>query len=235
MTGAGLSYALAGRFAEEGAKVVIADSNQEAGKAAAKKLKGHFEPLDTGDAASVERAVEAIAGALGRIDVWINNPNAPHRGFALDLKPEDWDADMATILSGSFYCARAAGRVMVSQKSGSIVNLASVNGLFAQKAAASDGAANAGLIMLTKVLASEWAAQGVRVNAVAPGAQLTAPPEAQTYLSRIPMGRTAEVNEVVEAVTFLASDEASYMTGETLRVDGGWTAYHLFHPFEEAF
>lgn len=125
-----------------------------------------------------------------------------------------------------------------------MVNIASVNGLFAQKARAPYCSAKAGLIMLTKVLASEWGAQGVRVNAVAPGIFMTELVQQgidqgivkkETYFSRIPMGRMGEMNELIEAVKFLAGDEASFVTGEVLRVDGGWTAYHLFYPFEEAF
>lgn len=242
--GRGIGYSLAERFNSEGAKVVIAEKNPEIGAASAQKLKATFEPLDVSNVANVKQVVEAVVKRHGRIDVWVNNAGIAHKGYAVDLEPEDWDADIGVMLSGAFYCARYAGKVMIEQGRGNMVNVASVNGLFAQKGRAPYCSAKAGLIMLTKVLASEWAEHGIRVNAVAPGVVMTELVRQgidqgivteQAYLSRIPMGRMGELNEVVEAVTFLASDEASFVTGEVLRVDGGWTAYHLFYPFEEAF
>ncbi len=242
--GRGIGYALAERFAHEGARVVIAEINLQTGQSAADRLGARFLPLDVRDARAVDAAVETITAQCGRIDVWINNAGVAHKGLAVDLTPEDWDADIGVMLSGAFYCARAAGKVMLAQGRGSMVNIASVNGLSAQKARAPYCAAKAGLIMLTKVLASEWGERGVRVNAVAPGVVMTDLVQEgidqglvseSAYLSRIPMGRFGALSEVVEAVLFLASDEASFVTGEVLRVDGGWTAYHLFYPFEKAF
>lgn len=242
--GRGIGYSLAERFGSEGAKVVIAEKNPETGAASAQKLNATFESLDVSDAANVKQVVEAVVKRYGRIDVWVNNAGIAHKGYAVDLEPSDWDADIGVMLSGAFYCAKYVGKVMIEQGRGSMVNVASVNGLFAQKGRAPYCSAKAGLIMLTKVLASEWAEHGIRVNAVAPGVVMTELVQQgidqgivteQTYLSRIPMGRMGELTEVVEAVTFLASDEASFVTGEVLRVDGGWTAYHLFYPFEEAF
>jgi 3-oxoacyl-[acyl-carrier protein] reductase len=242
--GRGIGYSLAERFCGEGAKVVVAEKNPETGAAAAQKLNATFELLDVSDAASVKQVVDAIVRGHGRIDVWVNNAGIAHKGYAVDLEPDDWDADIGVMLSGAFYAAKYVGRVMIEQRRGNMVNIASVNGLLAQKGRAPYCSAKAGLIMLTKVLASEWAEHGIRVNAVAPGVVMTELVQQgidqglvteQTYLSRIPMGRMGQLNEVVEAVTFLASDEASFITGEVLRVDGGWTAYHLFYPFEEAF
>lgn len=242
--GRGIGYALAERFAQEGAKVVIAELNAESGKAAADKLNATFEQLDVRDAKAVAKVVESIVARFGRIDVWVNNAGVAHKGLAVDIEPEDWDADIGVMLSGAFYCAHYAGKVMLNQKHGAMVNVASVNGFFAQKGRAPYSSAKAGLIMLTKVLASEWAEHGVRVNGVAPGVVMTDLVQQgidqglvteQTYKSRIPMGRMGELNEVVEAVTFLASSEASFMTGEVMKVDGGWTAYHLFYPYETAF
>ena len=242
--GRGIGYALAERFAREGAKVVIAEIDHVTGQAAALKLNATFEPLDVRDARAVARVVDAIVARHGRIDVWVNNAGVAHKGLAVDLEPEEWDADIGVMLSGAFYCARYAGKVMLQQKQGAMVNVASVNGFLAQKGRAPYASAKAGLIMLTKVLASEWAEHGVRVNGVAPGVVMTDMVQQgidqglvteQAYLSRIPMGRLGELNEVVEAVTFLASSEASFMTGEVMKVDGGWTAYHLFYPYETAF
>lgn len=243
--GRGIGYALAEAFAHEGARVVILEANTQSGAAAAEKLGAAFIPLDVTDAAAVQRAVAAVVEQQGRIDIWVNNAGIAHMGLAVDLTPEQWDQDIAVMLSGPFYCAQQAGRVMIEQGGGNVINIASVNGLFAQKARGPYSSAKAGVIMLTKVLASEWAEHGIRVNAVAPGVIMTdLVQEAfdtglvspQKVISRTPMGRPGEMNEVVEAVLFLANEEeASFVTGEVLRVDGGWTAYHLFYPFEEAF
>jgi len=242
--GRGIGYSLAERFASEGSEVVIAEKNPETGASSAQKLNATFESLDVSDAANVKQVVDSVVKRHGKIDVWVNNAGIAHKGYAVDLEPDDWDADIGVMLSGAFYAARYVGKMMIEQGRGNMVNIASVNGLFAQKGRAPYCSAKAGLIMLTKVLASEWAEHGVRVNAVAPGVVMTELVQQgidqgivteQTYLSRIPMGRMGDLNEVVEAVTFLASDEASFVTGEVLRVDGGWTAYHLFYPFEKAF
>ena len=242
--GRGIGYALAQAFANEGAQVVILEINPEAGMAAAEKTGGLFLQLDVSNAAAVGKVVAAIVDRYGRIDVWVNNAGVAHKGLATELTPTDWDIDISVMLSGAFYCANQVGPVLF-QQGGNLINIASVNGLFAQKGRAPYCAAKAGLIMLTKVLAAEWAEHGVRVNAVAPGVVMTdlvqeginlGIASEDTYLGRIPMGRFGDLQEIVEAVLFLANEaEASFVTGEVLRVDGGWTAYHLFHPFEEAF
>jgi 3-oxoacyl-[acyl-carrier protein] reductase len=242
--GRGIGFAAAERFAQEGAKVVIAEINPETGAAAAAKLNGTFEQLDVSNKKAVARVVQSIVDRHERIDVWVNNAGLANKALAVNLEPDDWDKQLGVMLSGPFYCAHYVGKIMIEQKSGNMVNIASVNGLQAQKARGAYATSKAGLIMLTKVLASEWAEYGVRVNAVAPGVVMTDLVRSnieegivteQAYLSRTPMGRLGELNEVVEAITFLASDEASFVTGEVLRVDGGWAAYHLFYPFETAF
>src|SRR5450432_463031 len=134
--GRGIGYAVAERFAQEGAKVVIAEIDPETGRDAAAKLNATFEQLDVRDAHAVARVVDAVVARHGRIDVWVNNAGVAHKGLAVDLEPEDWDADIGVMLSGAFYCARCAGKVMIKQHRGAIVNMASVNGLFAQKARA---------------------------------------------------------------------------------------------------
>jgi NAD(P)-dependent dehydrogenase (short-subunit alcohol dehydrogenase family) len=243
--GRGIGYALAEAFIREGAKVVILEINAERGAAAAEALKAHFLPLDVRDFAMVKRTVQAIKEQFGRIDVWINNAGIAHKALAVELAPEDWDADIQTMLSGAFYCASQVGQIFIEQGHGNLINVASVNGLLAQKARAAYCSAKAGLLMLTKVLASEWGEHGVRVNAIAPGVVMTELVQEgisqgviseDAYFGRIPMGRMGTFQEVVEAVLFLANEEeSSFMTGEVLRVDGGWTAYHLFYPFDKAF
>ena len=243
--GRGIGYALAQAFADEGARVIILEIDATTGAAAAEKTGGTFLQLDVSNAAAVRQTVAAIMERHEKIDVWINNAGVAHKGFVTELTPADWDMDVGVMLSGAFYCANQVGPVLFQQGRGNMINIASVNGLFAQKGRAPYCAAKAGLIMLTKVLAAEWAEHGVRVNAVAPGVVMTDLVQAgidqgivseDAYLGRIPMGRFGDLQEIVEAVLFLANEaEASFVTGEVLRVDGGWTAYHLFHPFEEAF
>ena len=242
--GRGIGFALARAFRAEGARVVIAEIDALRGRDAAQSLGAHFLHTDVSDHQSVRQAVDAIIADHGRIDVWINNAGVAHKSPVVDLDVDGWEADIGVMLSGSFYCAKYAGKVLIKQGSGCMVNVSSVNGLLAQKARAGYCAAKAGINMLTKVLASEWGEHGIRVNAVAPGVVMTDLVEEginlgnvteEQYLGRIPIGELGELNDVVEAVLFLASDEASFVTGEVLRVDGGWTAYHLFYPFDEAF
>lgn len=242
--GRGIGYALAEQFTTEGAVVIIAEIDPDTGQQAADLLGAHYLPIDVSDPESVHKAVDAIVEQHKRIDVWINNAGVAHKAPVVDLDIDGWVADIGVMLSGTFYCAKYAGQVMIEQGSGCMVNISSVNGAFAQKARAGYCSAKAGINMLTKVLASEWGEHGIRVNAVAPGVVMTDLVQEgidqgivteDQYLGRIPMGQLGELDDVVEAVLFLSSDEASFMTGEIMRVDGGWTAYHLFYPFDKAF
>ena len=240
--GKGIGFSLAEAFAKEGSTVIIAEIDPEIGKKAAKELGVIYEQLDVRNPIAVKKVVESIRDRFERIDIWINNAGVAHKGTVVDLDPTEWDTDIDVMLNGAFYCANQVGKIMLEQGSGNMINIASVNGLLAQKARASYCSAKAGLIMLTKVLASEWAEHGVRVNAVAPGVVMTDLVQEgirkgiateKTYLGRIPMGRLGNLQEVVESVLFLANDEeSSFITGEILRVDGGWTSYHFYHPFQ---
>lgn len=244
ITGAarGLGLGMARRFGESGDHVVLTDIDQEAGVAAAEGLTGQgaratFLALDVRDPAMVDEVVGAIRANHGGIDVWVNNAGIARKGPAETLADDDWDQSIGVMLSGAFHCARSAGRVMLEQGSGVIVNIASVNGYHAIEGRVAYSVAKAGLVMLTQALGIEWAARGVRVVGVAPGVVMTdlvaagiaaGTASVGVYERRTPMRRLGEVDEVAEAVVFLASDEASYIVGETLRVDGGWTAYQLF-------
>lgn len=244
ITGAarGLGLGMARRFADAGDRVVLTDIDTQAGAAAAAELAGHggqvtFQALDVRDPTMVDAMVGAIRASHGAIDVWINNAGIARKGPAETLALEDWDQSIAVMLSGAFHCARSAGRVMLEQGRGVIVNIASVNGYQAIEGRVAYSVAKAGLVMLTQALGIEWAARGVRVVGVAPGVVMTelvsqgigaGTASVAAYERRTPMGRLGEVDEVAEAVVFLASDDASYIVGETLRVDGGWTAYQLF-------
>jgi len=233
---------MARRFAGSGDRVVLTDVDQGAGRTAAEALmrqgaQATFLRLDVRDPVMVDEVVGAIHASHGGIDVWVNNAGIARKGPAETLPDEDWDQSIGVMLSGAFHCARSAGRVMLERGSGVIVNIASVNGFYAIEGRVAYSVAKAGLVMLTQALGIEWAARGVRVVGVAPGVVMTdlvaegiaaGTASVDVYERRTPMRRLGEIDEVAEAVMFLASDEASYIVGETLRVDGGWTAYQLF-------
>lgn len=244
VTGAarGLGLGMARRFAASGDRVVLTDIDHETGVAAAEALaaegvRASFHALDVRDPVMVDQVVGAIRASHGTIDVWVNNAGIARKGPAETLAIEDWDESISVMLSGAFHCARSAGRVMLGQRSGVIVNIASVNGYHAIEGRVAYSVAKAGLVMLTQALGIEWAPRGVRVVGVAPGVVMTdlvasgiadGTALIEVYERRTPMQRLGDVDEVAEAVMFLASYEASYIVGETLRVDGGWTAYQLF-------
>jgi NAD(P)-dependent dehydrogenase (short-subunit alcohol dehydrogenase family) len=244
VTGAarGLGLGMARRFASGGDHVVLADIDAPVGSAAASSLeregaRATYVELDVRDPAQVEAAVEEVESGLGPIGVWVNNAGIARRGAAESLVRADWTDSLDVMLSGAFYCSQAAGRRMLDRGAGVIVNIASVNGYFPIEGRVAYSVAKAGLVMLTQALGIEWASRGVRVVGVAPGvvmtelvarAVATGAASVETYERRTPMRRLGDVEEVAEAVAFLTSDEATYITGETLRVDGGWSAYQLF-------
>jgi NAD(P)-dependent dehydrogenase (short-subunit alcohol dehydrogenase family) len=240
VTGAAQSIGLAcaTAFAREGAHIVIADINREKAEEAAESLRADnlsavALPLDVRDPDQAQAVVQETVRLWGRIDVWVNNAGVAHHYDSLDLPPDLWKSSLDVLLSGAFYGCQAAGRAM-RDHGGSIVNMASVNGLVALPRRAAYATAKAGLIMLTRVLAAEWAAYKIRVNAVAPSPVATSGMAdwgvahgfaGSLYVDRHPMKRMGELHEVTDAVLFLAGDEASFVTGETLCVDGGWVAY----------
>jgi len=242
VTGAarGLGLGIARRFAEDGNIVVLADADRERGSAAAADLRDAraaptFMALDVRDVDQVNAVAERIVSEHGRIDVWVNNAGVARGGPAESLSRADWEESIASIVTGAFHCSQAAGRAMLARGSGVIVNVASVNGYRAIEGSVAASVANAGLIMLTQALGIEWAGRGIRVVGVAPGVAITAdtdgiPPTVPVGVldRRTPMHRPGGINEVAEAVLFMSSSEATYIVGETLVVDGGWTAYHLF-------
>ena len=240
--GRGLGLAMARRFGAAGAHVVVAEFEAERGRQAAADLRqagaaASFEPLDVRDPAQSMALVQRVAARQGAIDVWVNNAGVQHIAPAEDLPTAAWDNLLAVLLSGTFYCSQAAGRHMLERGRGVIINVASGAAYVAAEGRAAYSTAKAGVVMLTQALGIEWARRGVRVVGVAPSAALTdlmqsvfdagqASPEA--LMRRTPLGRLATVEEVAEAVAYLASDQASYVVAETLRVDGGFVAYQLF-------
>lgn len=240
--GRGLGLGMAKRFGQEGAQVVIAELDSDAGTRAAASLTDDgisavFEPLDVSQPEQSAGLVQLLVQMYGHIDVWVNNAGIAHKAPAESISIEAWDTSIAVMLSGVFYCSQAAGRQMLAQGSGTIINIASVGGIQHIENRVAYSVPKAGVIMLTQALGIEWAKRGVRVVGIAPGVVMTelvqkgideGTANLDAYLRRTPMRRLGEVDEIAEAVLFLASEQASYIVGEVLRVDGGWTAYQLF-------
>jgi NAD(P)-dependent dehydrogenase (short-subunit alcohol dehydrogenase family) len=222
---AGADVALAGRGVKacEEAAAAIAEATGRRTRAFA---------VDVTVASDVEKLAHEVESQLGPVDILVNNAGTNIRGPIEQLTEADWDTVIDTNLKGPFLCARAIGPRMVKRGWGRVINLASVLGIIALPGRAPYCSSKAGIINLTRVLALEWAGTGVTANAICPGAfgtelnrpLLDDPVKYQEFVRRIPMGRWGEVEEIAGAVVFLASDAATYVTGSSLFVDGGWTA-----------
>lgn len=236
--GAGIGKATALRFAEEGAKVVICDLNEAAGHETLKELGPHaaFYKVNVANRAEVQAWVDAVTARYGRIDVLINNAGVLRDGLLVKVREgqlvgqmseADFDLVISVNLKGVFNCTQAAAPVMIRQNSGVILNATSIVGLDGNFGQTNYVATKAGVVGMTKVWARELGRFGIRVNAVAPGFTATemvaAMPEKilDSMKSHTPLGRLGEPRDIANAYLFLASDEASFITGETLRVDGG--------------
>ncbi|GAB4251655.1 3-oxoacyl-ACP reductase FabG [Deferrisoma sp.] len=225
----GIGRAVAERLSREGARVLVTGRDPEvaARVAAALPAEALGTGLDVADPGSVEVAVGRVLEAWGRIDILVNNAGITRDNLALRMKLADWRAVIDTNLTGAFLCAKACLRPMVRAKSGAVVNISSVVGALGNPGQPNYCAAKAGLEGLTRSLAREYANRGVRVNAVAPGyiaTDMTAElPEAvrEGLLAQVPLARLGRPEDVAEAVAFLASDRAAYITGQVLHVNGG--------------
>ena len=236
VTGAarGIGAACARRFAAEGAAVVIADILEEKGEATAQAIRDDggsaaFIPCDTGDAAQARALIERTVARHGRIDVLVNNAGIFTIADFLDVTEEEFDRVLRTNLKGYFLVGQAAAREMAAAGSGSIVNMSSVNGVMAIETIAAYVVSKGGVNQLTSVMALALAPKGVRVNAIGPGtiltelsgSLLTDEAARRRVLSRTPMGRVGQPEEIAGIAVFLASDDSSYVTGQVIYADGG--------------
>ena len=240
----GLQFAHA--LAERGAHIVLADLDQTTCDQCAAKIGAEYETASLGIACDVAkpedvaRLVDRTMAEYGRIDVLVNNAATQPPGFFTPLEEyslDAWNEVLAVNLTGMFLVAQAVGKVMVNQKKGSIINIASIYGIGGPdhrvyagcefNTPAAYAVSKAGVIGLTKYLATYWADKGVRVSAITPGGVYRnhEDPFLSAYEAHVPMGRMAEEHEISGAVVYLASDASSYVTGHNLIVDGGWTAW----------
>ena len=236
VTGAsrGIGLAIATELAREGADVAILSTSVKEDLAA--KLSSELGvqvksyACDVADSATVQSVFKQIIADMGTVDILVNNAGITRDGLLMRMKDEDFDAVIATNLRSVFLCTRAVARTMMGNRSGHIVNVSSINALRGQAGQSNYAAAKAGVIGLTRTNAMELAARGITVNAVAPGfidTDMTAKLGAEIrekYASQIPLGRLGQPEDVAKLVAFLASDDAKYITGQIIGVDGGLNA-----------
>ena len=225
----GIGRAICTEFSRQEARVAVLSTRMEGARAAAQEMPGETLPLeaDVEDFAAVQAAVDGTLERFGKLDILVINAGIARDNLLLRMSEEDWDRVLATNLKGAFNCTKAAVRPMMKAKSGRIIAISSVVGICGNAGQANYAASKAGLIGFAKSMARELATRNITVNAVAPGLIETDMTAALTdaarsaMLSQVPMGRPGLVEEIAHAVSFLASDQASYITGQVLQVDGG--------------
>lgn len=221
-------------FARQGADVIVADINIELARKTADEInavgcRAQAEELNVADAAEAQNVVNKILDKFKKIDILVNNAGITRDNLLMKMPPEDWEAVIKVNLSGAFNCIRAVSRAMLKQRSGKIINIASIIGLIGNPGQANYSASKAGLIALTKTTAKELASRNINVNAVAPGFISTRMTQSLSeevkgrMFERIPLGRFGKPDDIAAACVFLASSDADYITGQTLIVDGGMT------------
>jgi len=246
----GIGLAVARRFLDDGARVVIADKDEDAGDEAISTLGElgavRFIHCDVGDRLSVRNLVAGTVDAFGQIDILVNNAGIVHAAEFLDLAEEDFDQVIRTNLKGAFLVGQAVAKRMVKQTAdggdvGTIINLSSINAVVAIADQVPYCVSKGGVSQLTKVMALALAPHGIRVNAIGPGSIQTAMLKSvidddearRRVLSRTPAGRIGEASEIAAVAAFLASDDASYITGQTIYADGGRLALNYTVPGED--
>jgi 3-oxoacyl-[acyl-carrier protein] reductase len=225
----GIGRAIAETLVSAGARVAVVGRDEARSREAAESISEQARGFacDVGDAASVTNLIESVEREFGAIDILVNNAGLTRDNILFRIKDEDWDAVLDTNLRGAFVAIRAASRGMMKRRWGRIINIASVVGLVGNKGQANYAASKAGLIGMTKSVAKELASRNVLANVVAPGyieTDMTAAiaDEAKAALfAQIPLGRLGTPRDIASLVTFLASDAAAYITGQTFVVDGG--------------
>jgi NAD(P)-dependent dehydrogenase (short-subunit alcohol dehydrogenase family) len=233
--GRGLGRAYAEALSAWGARVCIAEIDPVLGERTAESLpEARFCELDVGDPEQVQSCADFVTREFGRLDILVNNAGNPGLYRSLEITRPEWDAVLRINLVSTLVCSQVFGRMMIAQGSGgTIVNVSSIAAQSTFPMRASYAAAKAGISMLTRCLALEWAQFGIRVNAVAPGMTRTERGadlkhtglfDDDAIAARIPLQRQASPAEIANVVAFLASPESSYVTGQTWYADGGWTA-----------
>ncbi|MFA5311205.1 MAG: 3-oxoacyl-[acyl-carrier-protein] reductase [Candidatus Omnitrophota bacterium] len=228
----GIGKSIALTFAKEGADIVVADVNLESASKTAAEIeslgrKALALELDVTDFAKVEDGVNKILDKFGKVDILVNNAGITKDNLLLRMSQAEWDAVINVNLKGTFNCIKAVSRPMVKQKSGRIISIASIIGLMGNWGQANYAASKAGIIALTKTVAKELASRNINANSVAPGfiqTDMTAklPEEVKRkMMEAIPMAKLGTPEDVANVCLFLASDESSYVTGQTITVDGG--------------
>ena len=222
----GIGKSIAESFLNDGATVIVTYKNAiDEEYFNSKNIKHH--KCDIADIKAVAELVDAIVKEFGKIDVLVNNAGITKDGLLMRMSEEDWDAVIDTNLKGVFNFTKAVSRPMMGKKSGKIVNITSISGVMGNAGQANYSASKAGVIGFTKAVAKELASRNINVNAIAPGFIETEMTDKlsedvkKNYLASIPMKRFASTTEVANVVKFLASDDASYITGQTICVDGG--------------
>ena len=233
----GIGRGIVESLAKAGADVVIVSRNQEDCNQVAETIKafGHDAlpvATDVTNIKAIEELVKKVAKYYGKIDILVNNAGSAITKKAEDITEADWDRVLNVDLKATFFCAQAVGRLMITQKQGKIINLASILGLVGDRQVLPYCVAKGGVIQMTKALALEWAKHNIQVNALCPGYVITPMNEVDLknekihnhIIKKIPMRRFGEISDMVGAAVFLASSASDYMTGQTMVLDGGWTA-----------
>ncbi len=238
-SGQGLGRGIAQELAQAGASVAVLEIDGESARVAADELsqtgvESRAYQTDVAQSAQVDESFAAVARDFGRLDIVVNNAGISRVGpHTQDVTDEDWHDSIAVMQTGVFFCMRAAGRIMLPQKSGSIVNISSIRGFSPNPGRMSYCAPKAAVIIMTSVAAGEWAPHGIRVNAVAPGVLRTpmwdkdvarGAIDEQFFIDTVPVHRLGLPSEVGKLVVFLSSDDAAYITGSVHTIDGALTA-----------